>query len=106
MLTNHNMYFVFAFLFENSKGILKDTLKPYTTPSRFSPILTIESRGLEFIGWRPTSQELWAAENPDSGTTFDDIEFEGDDRDWAGYDEEASVPVGVTELEGKFERTK
>ncbi|KAJ3099237.1 hypothetical protein HK100_004931 [Physocladia obscura] len=87
--------------------IVKDSLKPYVSTSQ-SPqkILTIETRGLDFTAWKPTHGETWIAVGVDSGTVFDDIEFEEGERDWAGYDEKAACPVGVTGIEGSFLKSK
>ncbi|KAJ3326747.1 hypothetical protein HDU76_012681 [Blyttiomyces sp. JEL0837] len=86
--------------------ILKETLKPYTKSGQFQPIVTIESRGMDFVGWQPTHGQSFKAEGEESGTTFDDIEFEDGTLDWVGYDDEGKCPVGVTEIEGKFDKGK
>ncbi|KAJ3032023.1 UNVERIFIED_CONTAM: hypothetical protein HDU68_008056 [Siphonaria sp. JEL0065] len=84
-------------------SILKESLKPYASDNAApQKILTIETRGLDFIDWKPTHGQPWIAEGADSGTPFDDIEFEEGERDWAGYDEKGSCSVGVTDIQGTF----
>ncbi|KAI8610560.1 hypothetical protein BC830DRAFT_1069725, partial [Chytriomyces sp. MP71] len=83
------------------------TLQPYTgaTPQP-QRVLTIETRGLDFVGWRPTYGQAWTAEGEESGMVFDDIEFEEGELDWAGYDEKAGCSVGVNGIEGSFAKSK
>jgi hypothetical protein len=87
-------------------AFVKDSFKPYSTASQWQKVLTIESRGLDFVDWKPTYGAPFRGEGQESGTVFDDIEFEEGERDWVGYDEKGACPVGVTEIEGKFEKTK
>ncbi|KAJ3070949.1 hypothetical protein HDU98_006021 [Podochytrium sp. JEL0797] len=88
-------------------NIIKDSFKPYTSDNA-SPqsILTIETRGLDFIDWKPTHGQNWIAEGVESGMVFNDVEFEEGERDWAGYDEKSSCSVGVTDIQGKFVKGK
>ncbi|KAJ3353497.1 hypothetical protein HDU83_006779 [Entophlyctis luteolus] len=88
-------------------AILKDSMKPYTSDSGDAQrILTIETRGLDYISWQPTNKQTWVAEGAESGTVFDDIEFEDGETDWAGYDEKGGCPVEVLGIQGMFVRSK
>ncbi|KAJ3391917.1 hypothetical protein HDU84_005065 [Entophlyctis sp. JEL0112] len=76
-------------------------MKPYTSDSGDAQrILTIETRGLDYISWQPTNKQTWVAEGAESGTVFDDIEFEDGETDWAGYDEKGGCPVEVLGIQG------
>ncbi|KAJ1569534.1 hypothetical protein HK405_003195 [Cladochytrium tenue] len=83
-------------------NILKETLRPYSGSGELRPFVTVESRGLAITGWRPTPGQTFAAENPDSGASFDDIQF--DEEDWVGYDEAAACPVGVMDLKWEVKK--
>ncbi|KAJ3202754.1 hypothetical protein HDU82_007094 [Entophlyctis luteolus] len=90
-----------------TQAILKDSMKPYTSDSGDAQrILTIETRGLDYISWQPTNKQTWVAEGAESGTVFDDIEFEDGETDWAGYDEKGGCPVEVLGIQGMFVRSK
>ncbi|KAJ3058802.1 hypothetical protein HDU99_006645 [Rhizoclosmatium hyalinum] len=92
---------------QTNATILKDSFKSYTSDSgKPQKIATIETRGLDFIDWKPTHGQTWIAEGAESGTTFDDIEFEEGERDWVGYDEKGACAVGVTDIKGTFVKAK
>jgi len=67
--------------------------QPYSAENgQLAPLLTIECRGLEFIGFEPRG--TWKCTGTDSGTQFPDIDLtEGE---WVDYDEKAALPVGIS----------
>ncbi|KAF9898501.1 hypothetical protein BX616_003944 [Lobosporangium transversale] len=69
---------------------------------KFATIATIECRGLELVGFEPRSG--WTAKGAESGTVFEDIDLT--DGDWADYDEKSQMPVGISNIESKFIKTK
>ncbi|KAI9360346.1 hypothetical protein DFJ73DRAFT_75643 [Zopfochytrium polystomum] len=79
-------------------NIVKGTVKPYSKSGQLQPFVTIESRGISITDWQPTHGQTFSAENPDSGTKFEEIEFEEEERDWVGYDEKGHAPVSVMGL--------
>lgn len=76
------------------------SIRPYSSDSsgQFQPFLVIECRGLEFTGFDPRG--IWKCVGQESGTKFDEVDLE--DREWTDYDEKASVPVGIMEIEAKW----
>ncbi|KZT75116.1 DUF866-domain-containing protein [Daedalea quercina L-15889] len=67
---------------------------------QFAPFLTIDCRGLEFVGFDPRG--TWRCVGAESGTVFDDVELgEGE---WVDYDEKAALPVGISNIESKWTR--
>ncbi|CAG8823786.1 9523_t:CDS:2, partial [Gigaspora margarita] len=79
------------------------SIKPYTIENsgQFSQIAIIECRGLEFVDFDPRTG--FKARGAESKTIFDDINLTSKE-DWADYDEESGVPVGISEIMVKFER--
>ncbi|KAI1793832.1 hypothetical protein LXA43DRAFT_998595 [Ganoderma leucocontextum] len=80
----------------------KEKPKPYTVEAngQFAPFLTIDCRGLEFIGFDPKG--TWKCVGAESGTPFEvDLDEEGE---WVDYDEKAALPVGVSKIEAKWAR--
>ncbi|TFK57014.1 DUF866-domain-containing protein [Heliocybe sulcata] len=67
---------------------------------QFAPLVTIECRGLEFTSFDPRG--TWKCVGAESGTHFDEVEFEGGE--WVDYDEKAALPVSVMNLESKWGR--
>jgi len=76
---------------------------PYTADSngQFAPIIVIECRGLEFVGFDP--QGIWKCKGTESGTVFDEVDL-GGEGEWVDYDEKASLPVGVMHIESQWTR--
>ncbi|KAK7059046.1 hypothetical protein VNI00_001670 [Paramarasmius palmivorus] len=66
---------------------------------QFAPLLKVECRGLEFVGFEP--RDPWKAASP-KGTKFDDIDLSEDM--WTEYDEKAGAPVSISEFEWKWAR--
>lgn len=77
-------------------------LRPYTSEQsgQFAPLITIECRGLEFVGFNP--QGIWKCKGAESETVFDEVDLS--EGEWVDYDEKASLPVGVTSIESKWAR--
>ncbi|KAH8835752.1 hypothetical protein DL96DRAFT_1702719 [Flagelloscypha sp. PMI_526] len=79
----------------------KSTTLPYSDETgNFAPFLTIECRGLEFIGFDPRVRDMEVQRN--EGSPFTEVEFAEDD--WTDYDEKAALPVGVSEFESEWSR--
>ncbi|KAG6828711.1 hypothetical protein H0H92_007019 [Tricholoma furcatifolium] len=75
--------------------------RPYTAENaQFAPLLEIECRGLEFIGFNPMG--TWKCKGTTSGTVFSDVVLE--DGEWFAYDEKAKLPVRIYDLESKWSR--
>jgi len=66
-----------------------------------STIATFECRGCEFVAFEPRGS--WKCKGAESGTVFDDIEFE--DGRWDDYDEKSSEPVSVSDITATFTRS-
>ena len=64
---------------------------------KWQPLLAIDCRGLEPIGWQPRSGYTVVSEG---GKRFEDIEIE--DGAWCDYDDENDLSVGVDELEWEW----
>ncbi|KAI8828886.1 hypothetical protein BJ741DRAFT_624885 [Chytriomyces cf. hyalinus JEL632] len=92
---------------QTNASILSDSFKPYTAENGAEqPVFTIETRGLDFVGWRPANGQIWIVEGVESGVVFEDVEFEDGELDWAGYDEKAQCSVGVNGICGEFVKAK
>ncbi|KAI9060576.1 DUF866-domain-containing protein [Trametes sanguinea] len=76
--------------------------KPYSADAngQFASFLTIDCRGLEFVGFDPRG--IWKCVGVDSGTVFPEVDLE--EGEWVDYDEKASVPVGVSNFESQWAR--
>ncbi|KAG5650658.1 hypothetical protein H0H81_011480 [Sphagnurus paluster] len=66
---------------------------------QFAPLLVIECRGLEFVGFDPRG--TWKCEGS-NGAVFSDVELTEDG--WNDYDEKAALPVGITDFESEWSR--
>jgi len=86
---------------DNSMDILKDTIKPYDADDSgsFKSVVTFECRGMEPVDFSPRTG--WSAQGADTSSMFAVDLTEGD---WCEYDEKANEPVGVSEIEHKFEK--
>ena len=68
--------------------------------SQYAPLLVVECRGLEFVGFDPKG--IWRCNGTESGTPFEvDLNKEPE---WSDYDEKAALPVGVSQIEGRWDR--
>ncbi|KAI8832707.1 hypothetical protein BC829DRAFT_408430 [Chytridium lagenaria] len=85
---------------EGNANIVEKSLKSYdeADSGSWKTVLTIESRGLEFVGWAPTH-------GTESNEKFV-LDFEDDESTWVGYDEKSKCPVGVSDIEGRFQKAK
>ncbi|EJD03985.1 DUF866-domain-containing protein, partial [Fomitiporia mediterranea MF3/22] len=87
---------------ESSARFEPQPLKPYSAESSGSltPFLTLDCRGLEFIGFNPMG--IWKCKGTESGTIFSEVDLtEGE---WTDYDEKASQPVSIMEIESEWSR--
>ncbi|KAJ3022299.1 hypothetical protein HKX48_006486, partial [Thoreauomyces humboldtii] len=85
---------------EGTANMMPETLKAYGIESsgKWAPLIQLECRGLEPIAFG--TADGWIAEGAETGTKFEELTI-GESEEWAEYDEKASLPVGVTEIEGK-----
>ncbi|KAI0068428.1 DUF866-domain-containing protein [Artomyces pyxidatus] len=76
--------------------------QPYSNDSngQFAPFLTVDCRGLEFIGFDPRG--IWKCRGAESGSSFDEVDL--DEGEWVDYDEKAKLPVGVSKVECSWNR--
>ncbi|KII93877.1 hypothetical protein PLICRDRAFT_36098 [Plicaturopsis crispa FD-325 SS-3] len=75
--------------------------QPYAAENgQYGPLVTIECRGLEFVGFDPRG--TWKCRGAESGTVFDDVDLS--EGEWVDYDEKAAVPVGVSNIESQWTR--
>ncbi|KAI0053343.1 DUF866-domain-containing protein [Auriscalpium vulgare] len=76
------------------------TVIPYSADAngQFASFLTIDCRGLEFIGFDPRG--TWKCKGVESGTVFDEVDLT--DGEWVDYDEKTKEPVGITNIESKW----
>jgi len=66
---------------------------------QFGPLLIIECRGLEFVGFDPRG--TWKCVGV-TGTQFSEVDLE--EGDWTDYDEKSGLPVGVSEFSSQWTR--
>ncbi|XP_068197391.1 CXXC motif containing zinc binding protein [Antennarius striatus] len=87
---------------DNSIDILRDTITPYNfeDSERFKTMVQFECRGLEPIDFQP--QAGFAAQGPDSGTPF--LEINLLEKDWTDYDEKIGESVGIYEVTHQFKK--
>ncbi|KAH7104305.1 DUF866-domain-containing protein [Auriculariales sp. MPI-PUGE-AT-0066] len=87
---------------EHSAKFESEPLKAYTMDSNgnFAPLVTLDCRGLEFIGFDPRGN--WKCTGVEKGTKFAEVDLtEGE---WTDYDEKAHVPVSVMNIECRWGR--
>ncbi|KAJ3100740.1 hypothetical protein HDU97_001967 [Phlyctochytrium planicorne] len=92
---------------DSNATIVENSLKPYNADDSGSwkTVLTIEARGLEFVGWTPTHGQDLVVKGEESGEVFT-LDFEDDPTTWVGYDEKGKCPIGVNDIEGRFQKAK
>ncbi|KAJ2927162.1 hypothetical protein H1R20_g9909, partial [Candolleomyces eurysporus] len=100
----------FEYFFESSllgkressaKFNTSSAVKPYVAENgQLQPILEIECRGLEFVGFDPRG--TWKCVGAESGTKFDDVDL--NEPEWVDYDEKTQLPVGVSEFKSEWSR--
>ncbi|TFK77183.1 DUF866-domain-containing protein [Pluteus cervinus] len=75
--------------------------KPYSEENGgFAPLLIIECRGLEFIGFDPRG--IWKCKGTESGTLFPEVDLS--EGEWTEYDEKSTLPVNISNIESKWVR--
>jgi len=75
-------------------------VSPYTNQNaQFEPLLVIECRGLEFVGFDPRG--TWKCSGT-TGTQFGDVDLT--DGEWNDYDEKTELPTGVSQIESQWSR--
>lgn len=75
-------------------------VQPYKAENgQFGPLLTVECRGLEFVDFDPKG--TWKCVGVESGTVFPEVSL---DEEWVEYDEKASLPVGISNIDSKWTR--
>ncbi|KAL2737710.1 CXXC motif containing zinc binding protein-like [Vespa mandarinia] len=89
---------------ENSMTIVEDSIKSFTAEDqgRFKKIVILDCRGLEPCDF--SAREGWIAKAIDNGTEFTDVDLY--EYEWIEYCEKIKKPVGITEIEHRFERVK
>jgi len=82
----------------------KFVITPYKIEknNQFQPLLEIECRGLEFVGFDPKG--IWKCAGTESSprTIFSEVDLE--EKEWTDYDEKAAQPVQIMGFESKWER--
>ncbi|GLB36062.1 putative eukaryotic protein of unknown function (DUF866) [Lyophyllum shimeji] len=74
--------------------------RPYSDETgQLAPLLTIECRGVEFVGFDPTG--IWKCKGM-KGTVFSEVDLT--DGEWNDYDEKAALPVGISEFKSEWSR--
>ncbi|KAK0478243.1 hypothetical protein IW261DRAFT_1608495 [Armillaria novae-zelandiae] len=74
--------------------------QPYCAENgQFAPLLKIECRGLEFIGFDPSG--TWKCVGM-TGQSFPEVDL--NEGEWNDYDEKAALPVGVSDIGSKWTR--
>jgi len=73
---------------------------PYSDENgQFAPLLVIECRGLEFVGFDPSG--IWKCKGS-NGAVFSEVDLtEGE---WNDYDEKAALPVNISEFRSEWSR--
>ncbi|XP_053979765.1 CXXC motif containing zinc binding protein [Hylaeus anthracinus] len=89
---------------ENSMSILEDSLKPYVADNqeKFQTIVVFDCRGLEPIDFSP--REGWIAKAANGGKEFTEVDLS--EGEWADYCDKIKEPVGIYDIEHRFERVK
>ncbi|CAD6568687.1 MAG: hypothetical protein CYPHOPRED_002800 [Cyphobasidiales sp. Tagirdzhanova-0007] len=65
-----------------------------------STLVVFECRGCEFVDFEPRGS--WRCKGADSGTIFEDFEFE--DGRYDDWDEKAQLPISISDISARFER--
>lgn len=89
---------------ENSMAILKDSIKSFTSDDqgKFKTLVVFDCRGIEPSDF--SAREGWVAKAIDNGNEFTDVDLS--EGEWAEYCDKIKQPVGIFEIEHKFERIK
>ncbi|KAF8168201.1 hypothetical protein B0H34DRAFT_50816 [Crassisporium funariophilum] len=85
---------------ESSAKFEGTPITPYNPENaEFAPLLVLECRGLEFIGFDPRG--IWKCVGT-KGTVFSEAELV--DGEWNDYDEKAAQPVGISDFDSRWDR--
>ncbi|CCL98285.1 uncharacterized protein FIBRA_00279 [Fibroporia radiculosa] len=91
---NNTAHFVWRCGLCKRESFAKFEARSVTTPysadanGQFAPFLTVDCRGLEFIGFDPRG--VWSCSGLDSGTVFDEVDLR--EGEWVDYDEKVALP--------------
>jgi len=87
---------------ESSAKFDPEPARPYPADAngQFAPLLTLDCRGLEFVGFDPRG--IWQCAGAESGTKFTEVDLS--EGEWTDYDEKAKQSVGIMEIESKWAR--
>ncbi|KAK2150874.1 hypothetical protein LSH36_384g01036 [Paralvinella palmiformis] len=85
---------------ENSIDIVKDSIKQYTAEdtNKFKTIIVFDCRGVEPIAF--DARIGWTAKGEETVTVFPEVDLS--QGEWCDYDEKASEPVSIEELQHQF----
>ena len=80
-----------------------EAVKAYTEEDRgaFIAVAAFECRGLAVTGWSLGSE--WTATS-EQGSTFDEVDLEGDEDGWFDFCEKGECEVSITELKTSVDR--
>lgn len=83
-------------------SILENSLKPYNIEdtNTFKTFIEFDFRGSTPISYEP-GPSMFKCKGAESGKIFDNIDLSG--LEWADYDDEENVPVGIYEFSSRFE---
>ncbi|XP_012278860.1 UPF0587 protein C1orf123 homolog [Orussus abietinus] len=89
---------------ENSMSIIEDSIKSYLNDDqeKFKTIVTLDCRGIEPCDF--SAREGWVAKAIDNGTEFTEVDLS--ENQWADYCDKIKQPVGIYQIEHKFQRVK
>lgn len=88
----------------NTVTIISESINSYTADdqNKFKTLVILDCRGIEPCDF--SAREGWLAKTIDNGKTFDDVDLS--EGEWADYCDKTNQPVGIYEIEHKFERIK
>ncbi|KIK70892.1 hypothetical protein GYMLUDRAFT_210499 [Collybiopsis luxurians FD-317 M1] len=85
----------------SAKFDLTSPPQPYNAENgQFAPFVKLECRGLEFINFDPRG--IWKCVGT-KGTVFPEVDL-SEENQWSDYDENAALPVGVSDFGSKWSR--
>ncbi|XP_012259684.2 CXXC motif containing zinc binding protein [Athalia rosae] len=89
---------------ENTMTIIEDSSRSYTTDDqgKFKTLAIFDCRGIEPSDF--SAREGWVAKAIDGGKEFKDVDLS--EGEWADYCEKIANPVGIYEIEHRFEKIK
>ncbi|KAF9462148.1 hypothetical protein BDZ94DRAFT_1166323, partial [Collybia nuda] len=83
-----------------SSAKFETIITPYIAENeQYGPLLVLECRGLEFIGFNPKG--VWKCIGT-TGRVFPEVDLMGGE--WNDYDESAALPVGISEFGSRWSR--